>query len=99
MAARLGQHAFPRINENNGQFCGRSTRNHVARILLVTGRIGHDKLALFRGKETIGHVDGNPLLALGGKPVYQQRKVDFLALRALRFAPKSFREKICCWPC
>src|SRR3546814_14207007 len=36
---------------------------------------------LFRSEEAIGDVDRDPLLALGGKAVDEQRKVDLLPLR------------------
>jgi hypothetical protein len=54
--------------------------------LLVPRRIGDDELALLAGEETIGDVDRDALLALGRKPVDQQREVDLLALCAVPFA-------------
>jgi hypothetical protein len=46
------------------------------------GAIGDDELALFGSEEAIGDVDGDALLALGGKAVDQQGEVDLLPLRA-----------------
>ncbi len=48
MAARLRQQPFARIHQHDGEFGGRSARNHVARVLLVTGRVGNDELAARR---------------------------------------------------
>ena len=45
----------------------------------MAGRVGDDELALRRGEEAIGHVDGDALLALGFQPVDQQREVNLLA--------------------
>ena len=49
-------------------------------------RVGDDEFALLGRKVTIGHIDGDPLFALGGEPVDQQGKVDVLPLRADPFA-------------
>ena len=48
-------------------------------------RIGNDELALVGREKSIGHVDGNALLALGGEAIDQQREVDVLALGAVFF--------------
>src|SRR5262249_51910475 len=49
---------------------------HVARIMLVSGCVGDDELALVRGEEAVSDVDGDLLLALGGKPVEQEGKIE-----------------------
>ena len=76
MPPRLGQHALARIDQHQRQIGIGGAGRHVAGILLVARRIGDDELALVGGKEPIGDVDGDALLALGGKPIDQQRKVD-----------------------
>ena len=78
----LGQHALARIDQDHREVGGRGAGDHVARILLVPGRVGDDELALLGREEAIGDVDGDALLALGGEAVDQQREVDLLALRA-----------------
>ena len=49
-------------------------------------RIGHNEFTFFRGKEPIGHVNGDALFAFCGQTINQQGKVDFLALGAHAFA-------------
>jgi hypothetical protein len=49
---------------------------HVARILLVAGRVGDDEGAPRRGEIAVGHVDSDALLALGFQPVEQQSEID-----------------------
>ena len=48
-------------------------------------RIGHNEFAFGSGKGTVGHVNGNTLLALGGEAVNQQSKIEVAALRAQLF--------------
>ena len=76
MAARLLRKTRLRIHQNEREVGGGSAGRHVARVLLMAGRIGDDELALLGGKETIGKIDGDLLLALGGEPVEQQREVE-----------------------
>ena len=45
-------------------------------------RIGDDELAFLSREESVCDVDRDALFAFGGKTVDEQRKVDFLALRA-----------------
>ncbi len=80
--AGLRQHAFPRVDQDDGQFRGRGAGGHVARVLLVPGRVGDDEPAVRRGEEAVGHVDRDALLALGLQPVHQEREVEPRALRA-----------------
>jgi hypothetical protein len=49
----------------------------------MTWRVGDDELAPLSGEEAVGDVDGDLLLALGRKPVEQQRKVEIPAERAV----------------
>ncbi len=78
MAPRLRQHALARVDQHDGEVGVRCAGRHVARVLLVARRIGHDELALVGRKEAVGDIDGDALLALGGEPVHQQREVDAL---------------------
>ena len=43
--AGLRQHALPGVEQDDGDIGGRGAGHHVARVLLVTGRIGNDELA------------------------------------------------------
>ena len=88
MAARLREHALARIDQDHRQVRGRGAGDHVARVLLVAGRVGDDELAPLGGEEAVGDVDGDALLALGGEAVDQQREVE-LAAAACRLACES----------
>ena len=92
MAARLREDALARVDQNNGEFGGGGAGGHVARILLMAGRVGHDEGALVRAEIAIGHIDGDALFALRRKPVQQQREIEIGALRAefLAVAFQSF---------
>ena len=68
--------AVTSIDEDNRQLASRGTGGHVARVLLVTRRIGNDELAAIGRKIAIRDVDRDPLLALGFQAVSQQGKVD-----------------------
>jgi hypothetical protein len=48
----------------------------------VAGRVGDDELARGRGEVAVRDVDRDPLLALGGEAVEQQRVVDLAVARA-----------------
>ena len=76
MAAGLLQHAVARVDQNDGEIGGGSARRHVARVLLVAGRIGDDELALRRREIAVGDVDGDALLAFGAQAVGEQREID-----------------------
>ncbi len=82
MPTRLREHTFARINENHREVCRGGAGDHVTGILLMAGCVRHDEFAPLGGKETIRHVDGDTLLALGGQAIHQQREIDILPLRA-----------------
>ena len=86
VAARLRQHAFARINEDDRQVGGRGGGDHVARVLLVAGGIGNDVFARAGGEITVSDVDGNALFALGLQTVGEQREVDGFHAALLRGA-------------
>ena len=56
--------------------------DHVARVLLVSRRVGDDELAPVGGEEAIRNVDGDALLTFGGQAVDEQREIEIAALRA-----------------
>ena len=82
MTPGLGEHTLARIDENHGKARSGSASDHVARVLLVAWGVGHDELTLLGRKESIRHIDGDALLALGRQAIDQQCKVEFAALRA-----------------
>ena len=41
----------------------------------MAGRVGNDELAFFSREITVGHINGNALLAFGLQAIYQQGKV------------------------
>ena len=91
MAPCLLEHALARIDQHQSKVGIGRARRHVAGILLMAGRVGDDKLALVGREKPIGHVDGDALLAFGGQPIHQQRKVDPLVARdaVAAFLPKA----------
>ena len=82
VAAGLHLQALARIHQQHGQAGGGGTGGHVAGVLRMARRVGHPKAALRRGKEPVGHVDGDALLALGLQAVKQQGQVGLRALGA-----------------
>ena len=82
VAPRLRQHALARVDQDHGAVGGRGAGDHVARVLLVPGRVGDDELAPVGREEAVGDVDRDALLALGREAVEQQREVELAALRA-----------------
>ena len=70
------------INQDDRQITRRSTRRHVARVLLMPGRISNDELALRRGEVAIGNIDGDALLALRLQTIREQGRVEIAARRA-----------------
>ena len=83
MPTRLGEHAFTRINQHHCHIGSGCAGGHIACVLLVAWAIGHNEFAFFGCKKTIRHIDGNALLALGGKAINQQREIHGFALRAV----------------
>ncbi len=75
-----------RIDEHDGHIGRRRACRHVARVLLVPGRVRDDEFALRCREVTIGNIDGDALLALGSQTIRQQRKVDGPIARAIHAA-------------
>src|SRR5712672_1733594 len=82
VAARLSEHALACIDQDDGELGGGGPGDHVARVLLVAGRIGHNEFPSLRIEIAVRNVDGDALLALRGQTVDQQGEVDVLALGA-----------------
>ncbi len=83
MALGLRYDALASVDEHDRQVGRRSARDHVARVLLVSRRVGDDEAPL-RGREiAVGDVDRDALLALRPQPVGQQREVDEVVAHAL----------------
>src|SRR2546422_6654315 len=89
MAARLSHHASARINENDGKVAGARARHEIARVLLVSGRVGDDELS-FRGCEiAVSDIDGDALFALRAQAVGEQREIDPFAAAPFVFALRA----------
>src|SRR3546814_14574080 len=76
MPPRLRQQTLACIDQDHGQVGAGRTGGHVARVLLVPRAVGHDELAPRSTEITIGHVDGDALLALGFEAIDQQRVLE-----------------------
>jgi hypothetical protein len=81
---RLSAHAVAGVNEQDGDISRRGTGGHVARVLLVPGCVGEDELPPCRREIAVGHVDRDPLFALGAEAVGEQREIDRAGVPILR---------------
>ena len=83
MPLRLREHAVAGVDQDDREIGRRSARRHVARVLLVAGRVGDDELPLVGREITVGDVDRDPLLPLVLEAVGEEREIDFAAGRAV----------------
>ena len=94
----LLEDAFARIDENDREIGRGCARDHVARVLNVSRRIGDDELTLRRREIAISHIDGDALLALGTQAIREQREIDLAvstaASRSARSMASSWSSKI-----
>ena len=81
MSASLGEHPLSSIDKDDGNIGGRCAGDHVAGVLLVTGRVGNDELSRLSREEPVSDVDRDSLLALSRQTIEQQRKVEVTTLR------------------
>jgi hypothetical protein len=77
VSLRLRQQAAAGIDQNDRQVARAGTRRHVAGVLLVSGGVGDDELALVGREVAVSDIDRNTLLTLGLEAVGQQRQIDF----------------------
>ncbi len=78
VAKRLGGDAVAGVDQDQRDLGMGGAGRHVAGVLFVAGRIGHQEGAARRGEIAIGHVDGDALLALGLEPVEQERVIELV---------------------
>ena len=83
VALGLLEHAPARVEQHDREVRRRGARDHVARVLPMTGAVGDDEPPPRRREVAVGDVDRDSLLALGAQAVGQQREVQ----RALAAAP------------
>ncbi len=74
---RLDQHALARVDEHDGERRGRGPGGHVARVLLVAGRVRDDEFAARGGKVAVSDVDRDALLAFRAQAVGEQSEVEY----------------------
>ena len=67
---------FAHIDQHNCGMRGRCAGDHIARVLLVTGRVGDDVFTTRRGEVAIRDVDGDALFTFGFEAIGEQRKVN-----------------------
>jgi hypothetical protein len=82
VATRLRDDTLLRIDEDDARLGGGGSRDHVSRVLLVSGCIRDDESPARRCEEPVCGVDRDALLALGDQPVQEQREVEPPILRA-----------------
>src|SRR3954467_12081448 len=86
MPARLREQPFARIDQDHGRFGSARAGDHVARVLLVSRRVGDDEFAARGGEVAVGYIDGDALLTLGLQAVGDERKIHRGLAPALRGA-------------
>ena len=67
---------MPRVHEDDREFGGRSSRDHVPGVLDVPRRVRDDELSLGGSEIPISDIDRDSLLTLGPKPVGQKCQVN-----------------------
>ena len=80
VSARLGEHAAAGVDQYDRDVGVRGSGEHVARVALVSGRVGQNERAPLGRKEPIGDVDRDPLFALGAQAIGNRRKVRRVAI-------------------
>ena len=64
---------------------GRCAGDHVACVLLVTGRVGDDVFTTRCGEVAIRDIDGDALFTFGFQPVGEQGEVNAIVITAVVF--------------
>jgi hypothetical protein len=72
VAASLRKQSLGRVDQHDGEIGRGSPGGHVARVLLVAGRISNDEFTARRREIPVGHVNRNALLAFSAQPVGKQ---------------------------
>ncbi len=67
-----------RVHQDDGQFRGGGTGDHVPGVLHMARRVRQDEPPPGGGEVAVGDVDGDALLPLGAQPVGEQRQVGCL---------------------
>ena len=83
VSACLCQDSLAHIHKNECKIGGGGAHNHVARVLLVTGRIDCDESASVGFEVTPRHINGNSLFALRLQPIHQQGQIYIVPLGAM----------------
>src|SRR5258708_36518847 len=76
MVTRRWTYAIARVQKEGGDVGRGCTGRHVARVLLMTRRVGENELAFRRGEIAVGHVDRDALLSFRLQPIGEEREVD-----------------------
>src|SRR5215468_7578642 len=74
--AGLRQQSFGGIDEDDCSVCGRGASGHVARVLLMTRRIGNDEFSPWSREVAIGNIDGDALLTFRPQTISEKREID-----------------------
>jgi len=75
MPASLHDDAGAGVDQHDRQVRRRGSGEHVAGVALVAGGVGKDERPAWRREVPVGHVDRDPLLALGAQAVGDRRQV------------------------
>ena len=94
VTAGLALDAVAGVDQEDGDIGMGGARRHVARVLLVPGKVDDDEAAVRRLEITPSDVDGDALLALGLEPVEQEAEIDPLAVDAATMRGKGHRRAL-----
>ena len=94
VTAGLALDAVAGVDQEDGDIGMGGAGRHVARVLLVPGRVDDDEAAVRRLEITPGDVDGDALLALGLEPVEEEAEIDPLAVDAATMRGKGHRRAL-----
>ena len=83
VAGGLGKDALLGVHEEDGEVGRRGAGRHVAGVLLVAGRVGHEELPPRRLETAVGDVDGDALFPFGHEAVHEEREIGGAALGAV----------------
>ena len=92
MALRLRDDAVPRVDEQHRQLRGARRRDHVARVLLVSRRVGDDELAPRHREVAIRDVDRMPCSRSATRPSVSNDRSRSRRCRDVRSTPPAGRQ-------
>lgn len=72
----LFDHAFARVDQDDGEVRGRRPGHHIAGVLDMPGSVCNDEFAAGCREVAVGDIDRDPLFPLGAQSVREQGEID-----------------------